>query len=109
MSDDSIEAEIQAKGLTAPRVTPDQIDNLLNGCDVICQVVPGTTTTVATVVDANGFTICSEISACASPENFDKELGEKIATDRALKVARDELWRLEGYLLKRKLAEGGAQ
>ena len=46
----------------------------------------------------NGFTVTGE-SACASPENFDAEIGKKIARDNA----RNKIWMLEGYLLKQKL------
>ena len=48
----------------------------------------------------NGFTVTGE-SACASPENFDAELGRKIARDNA----RNKIWALEGYLLKQRLSE----
>ncbi len=46
----------------------------------------------------NGFTVTGE-SACASPENFDAEIGKKIAYDNA----REKIWLLEGYLLKENL------
>ena len=39
-------------------------------------------------------------SAAASPENFDKEIGRKIARENA----RNKIWALEGYLLRSKLA-----
>lgn len=39
-------------------------------------------------------------SACASPENFDAELGAKIARQHA----KDKIWALEGYRLKSSLA-----
>ena len=48
----------------------------------------------------NGFTVTGE-SACASPENFDAELGRKIARQNAINKA----WPLMGYHLKQKLAE----
>ena len=54
---------------------------------------------LAVLVLKNGFTVTGE-SACASPENFDAELGAKIAR----KHATDKIWALEGYLLKSKLA-----
>ena len=47
----------------------------------------------------NGFTVTGE-SACASPENFDAELGKKIARSNA----RDKIWALEGYALRERLA-----
>jgi len=49
---------------------------------------------------ANGFTVTGE-SACASPANFDEEIGKKIAFEQA----RNKIWTLEGYLLKQKLHE----
>lgn len=52
----------------------------------------------------NGFTVTGE-SACASPENFDAEIGRKIA--RANAVAK--IWPLEGYLLKQALHDNKAK
>ncbi|WP_249543629.1 Gp49 family protein, partial [Escherichia coli] len=40
-------------------------------------------------------------SACASPENFDAEIGRKVARKNAI----EKIWPLEGYLLKQKLSE----
>lgn len=100
MDDNAVEKEIQDKGLTAPRITPARIDSLVADLNVHCYVVPGTTTTVATAFLSNGFSVATEISACASPENFDAELGMKIAKKNAEESARKELWRLEGYRLK---------
>ncbi len=102
-TDQAIEKEIQDKGLTAPRVTPDQIDALMAGVSYDTYVVPGTTTTVATAIAANGFTLAVEMSACASPENFNEEIGVRIAISAVAKKARDELWKLEGYRLKASL------
>ena len=47
----------------------------------------------------NGFMVVGE-SACASPANFDAELGKKIAHDNA----RNKIWALEGYALRNRLA-----
>ncbi|HAL1282790.1 TPA: hypothetical protein H5R18_004651, partial [Escherichia coli] len=38
---------------------------------------------------------------CASPENFDAEIGRKVARKNAI----EKIWPLEGYLLKQKLSE----
>lgn len=103
MSDQAIEKEIQAKGLTAPRVTPSQIDSLMSRITVHTHHFTGTTTIVAAAFLENGFSISTGISACASPENFDAEIGVKIATKNALEKAREELWRMEGYALKVRL------
>lgn len=98
MNDDQIEQGIQDKGLTAPRITPDRIDSIIVGEDY--HVFPGTTVTVCILKLENGFTVTGE-SACASPENFDAELGRKIAKTQA----RDKIWALEGYALRQKLHE----
>ena len=96
----AIEAEIQAKGLNAPRLSPEKIDAVITGEDY--HVFPGTTLTVCCLTLRNGFTVTGE-SAAASPENFDVEIGRKIARQNA----REKIWALEGYLLKERLAEVG--
>lgn len=103
LTDAATESEIKAKGLTAPRVTPHQIDALMAGVKVKTHHFPGTTTMVAVAFSADGFSVGVGTSACASPENFDAELGAKIATANALKEARQKFWELEGYVLKKQL------
>ena len=93
----AIEAEIQAKGLDAPRLTPAQIDAAIAGEDF--HVFPGTTLTVCALILRNGFVVTGE-SAAASSENFDEEIGRKIARDNA----RQKIWALEGYLLRERLS-----
>ena len=97
MNDPTIEHEIQAKGLNAPRLSPEKIDAVITGEDY--HVFPGTTLTVCCLKLRNGFTVTGE-SAAASPENFDVELGKKIARSNA----RDKIWALEGYALRERLA-----
>lgn len=46
----------------------------------------------------NGFTVTGE-SACASPENFNSEIGRRIAREKAV----SKVWPLLGFLLKEKL------
>ena len=96
MNEEALEKEIQDKGLNATRLTPDNIDNVI--VDSGFYVFPKTQLTVCCLTLKNGFTVTGE-SACASPENFNKEIGEKIAYDNA----RNKIWQLEGYLLKEKL------
>lgn len=114
MSDETIEKEIQDKGLNAPRITPADIEANIDhevyftaaeGC-----VGYGMTAethhcpqslnllTFCVLVLRNGFTVTGE-SACASPENFNVEIGRKIARQNA--VAK--IWPLMGYELRTKL------
>lgn len=119
MSDDqSIEQEIQAKGLTAPRVTPADIEaNILSehyftagdgyaGAAALTIEEDGVIQppeqldllTFCVLILQNGFTVTGE-SACASPENFDAEVGRKIARTNAI----NKVWLLMGYALKQQL------
>ena len=93
----AVESEIQRKGLNAPRLTPAHIDAQILSEQFY--VFPGTTLTVCALTLRNGFVVVGE-SAAASPENFDVEIGQKIARDNA----RNKIWALEGYLLRSKLS-----
>lgn len=111
--DDGVEAELQAKGLTAPRVTPaDIVANIASehyftaGDKLDLGVVAGhkypgplDLLTFCVLVLRNGFTVTGE-SACASPENFDADMGRQIARANAV----NKIWPLMGYHLKCELS-----
>lgn len=119
--DEQIEEEIRRKGKTAPRITPADIEAAVStehyftadqGCrqaalDTAAQLdrpyqettrAELTLLTFCVLVLRNGFTVTGE-SACASPENFDAEIGRKVARANAVQ----KIWPLEGYLLKERL------
>ena len=115
-TDKEIEQEIQTKGLTAPRITPEHIESVVAECHFFTagdahraawpctEMADGASPaldllTFCVLVLKNGFTVTGE-SACASPENFDAEIGRKIARQNAV----NKIWMLEGYLLKESLA-----
>ena len=93
-----IEEKIQAKGLTAPRMTPEMIDGLIDWDIGIHYHVFNGGFTVAALTLKNGYTVTGE-SAAASPENYNKEIGEEIAFANA----RNKIWGLAGYNLKQTL------
>ena len=116
--DASIEEEILAKGLTAPRIRPADIEaNIIDELfftarqasigleDIGPDERPAAAAqahrllTFCVLTLRNGFTVTGE-SACASPENFDAEVGRKIARANAV----NKVWPLMGYELKSKLA-----
>jgi hypothetical protein len=123
--DQEIESEIQAKGKTAARVTPADIEaniaseNYFTASDgmrgastglpgesllheyVTYEGSPLSLLTFCVIVLKNGFTVTGE-SACASPENFDAEIGRKIAFNNA----KEKIWPLMGYELKSRIAKG---
>ena len=97
MNEKELEQEIQSKNLNAPRLTPEHINSVIT--DEAYYVFTGTQLTVCCLTLKNGFTVTGS-SACASPSNFDEEIGRKLARDDA----RNKIWQLEGYLLKERLA-----
>ena len=121
MTTKTIEQMIQEKSLTAPRITPDELQaNIvsehyftaadgvigagppLDMADCIANPLPPSLRllTFCVLVLRNGFTVTGE-SACASPENFDAEIGRKIARQNA----EQKIWPLMGYHLKQQLME----
>ncbi len=95
---DNLENRIQELGLVAPRLTPDQIESAFVAEQYY--VFPGTTVTVCCLTLKNGFNVIGH-SAAISPENFNEEIGRCVARKNAV----NEIWALEGYLLKQKLFE----
>lgn len=96
MTDQDTENKIVTLGLNAPRLTPKLIDDTIVKVDY--HVFTDSCLTVCCLTLRNGFTVTGE-SACASPSNFNAEIGRDIA----FKNARDKVWALEGYLLKERL------
>ncbi len=102
LSNEELETLITDKGLTAPRITPEDLEDAIDPIAAIQYYqFPGTTVTVCCVPMRNGFTVVGE-SACASPENFDQEVGQKMALNDAM----SKMWPLLGYALRDKLQGG---
>ena len=125
MSD--IETLIQEKASVAPRVTPAHIESVIKDVTyftaadgyagaltsseefdslpederIVQASLPLELLTFCVITLKNGFTVTGE-SACASPENFNKEIGQKVAYENA----KNKIWALEGYLLKEQLFLG---
>lgn len=115
---DPIQQEIEAKGLHAPRVTPADIEaeiasehyftaqNGIDGAGAAAgsptpEIISLGLLTFCVLVLKNGFTVTGE-SACASPANFDAELGRKIARQNAV----NKVWPLLGFSLRDAIHEG---
>ena len=112
-SDAGIERLIQTKGKTAARVTPQDIERAITsehyftaGQAVEQQTAPHEQIptslhllTFCVLTLRNGFTVTGE-SACASPENFDVQIGRAIARENAVQ----KIWPLLGYELRTRLA-----
>ena len=101
MNDHAIEQEIQAKGLTAPRVTPADIEANIASVEIVRFVSEsGQVLRWAVITAQNGFSVVGKPSCAVSAANDNKELGEKIALDNS----KEEMWTLMGYALKERLA-----
>ena len=115
-----LEQEIQAKADKGPRVTPADIEaniasehyfTAADGCvgraarettaDAWDVIAPDglAVLTFCVLVLRNGFTVTGE-SACASPENFNAEIGRRIARENAI----NKVWPLLGFRLRDELA-----
>ena len=106
-----LQQEIDAKA-TAPRVTPADIEANIIGEAYFTAAdgyaganeytLPPESSlhllTFCVLTLKNGFTVTGE-SACASPENFDAEIGRKVARANAI----NKMWPLMGYELKQRL------
>lgn len=102
MTDQSIESDIQAKGLTAPRVTLKDLEANIAEVEFVKHVSKtGKVLRWAVITCKNGFAVVGKPSAAVSPENDNAEIGEKLA----LENARDEMWSLMGYALCDQLAK----
>ena len=115
----SLEREIQAKADKGPRVTPaalkDEIvsEHYFTAADGARMSPDGNwpihnlntgslgLLTFCVLVLRNGFTVYGA-SACASPENFNAEIGRRIARENAER----EIWPLLGFRLRDKLSGG---
>lgn len=77
--------------LPAPRVTKEDIESHITGTSFQRF---GASTTVAEITLDNGYSVRGE-AACVNDENYDQEVGERIAYDNAF----DKLWSLYGFLM----------
>ena len=124
VDDAAIEQEIQAKADNGPRVTPADIEasiaseHYFTAADGVTGAkfnaeprqtvgidtspLPLHLLTFCVLVLRNGFTVTGE-SACASPENFNAEIGRRIARENAER----EIWPLLGFALRQKLHDQG--
>jgi hypothetical protein len=91
-SEQQTESALKAAGKNAPRLQPQDIDGVIVGESYV--VLPSGRTTICELTLANGFTVRGE-SSCVSIENFDLEIGRKLAREKA----REQIWQLEGYRL----------
>lgn len=116
---DSLEREIQAKASNGPRVTPADIEaeivseHYFTAGDGYAGAASLTVAeggliappeqldllTFCVLILKNGFTVTGE-SACASPENFNADIGRSIARENAV----NKVWPLLGFRLRDELA-----
>ena len=98
--DKSIEAEIIAKGLTAPRVTPADIEANIKHVEYVKHVSHGgQVLRWAVLTTKSGYAVVGNPSVAVSPENDNEEIGQKVAFENS----KQDLWPLMGYALKEKL------
>ena len=100
-SDSAIEREIVQKGLTAPRVTPADIENAIKHTEYVKHIsAGGQVLRWAVLTTQSGFAVVGSPSVAVSPENDDAEVGEKVARQNSIQAR----WPLLGFALKERLA-----
>lgn len=100
MSDAQIEQQLDQSGASSRRIRIAQIDAAMARVQYVVVQRPGDST--ATFVHAfldGAFFLATGMSACIDPANFNGEIGERVAREKAANAARDKLWELEGYAL----------
>lgn len=118
MSDET-QKMIEERGLNAPRVKPADVEAAIKSEHYFTaangvmdayegaqaagyeEMGPLNLLTFCVLVLGNGFTVTGE-SACASPENFDAEIGRKMARQNAV----NKVWPLLGFRLRDRIAAG---
>jgi len=87
----------------AVQKTPNRVslDDMMQKIEAISYLRPAIepTMTICLVKMRNGFIVLGK-SAPADPENFNEELGEKFAREDAIR----QIWPLEGYALRERIA-----
>lgn len=87
--------ESEIKAITvAPRVSLEDVKNFILSEEFLYTQ----TLTFCVLTLVNGFTVTGE-SACASPTNYNKEIGDRLAREQAT----NKIWPLLGFDLKQKL------
>lgn len=100
-TDPGIEREIIAKGLTAPRITPADLEAAILHVAYVKHVShSGQVLRWAVLTTHNGYAVTGRPSVAVSPTNDDEEIGRKVARENA----KQELWPLLGYALKDRLS-----
>jgi hypothetical protein len=100
VDDRNVEAELQAAGKTAPRVTSADVDRNIVDTTIVQHVShSGQILRWAVLTTSSGFAVTGKPSAAVSVENDEPALGVRLAIENA----RGELWTLMGYALKEQL------
>lgn len=103
ISDAEVERIVREKGLNAPRVTLEDINNNIRNVEFVKYIsFTGQILRWAVITTMNGFAVTGKPSCAVSQANDNAEIGERIA----LENARNELWPLMGYVLREKLHNG---
>jgi len=92
----ALEKKLHEKGCDAPRLCPNDIDEVIVG--ETFTVLPSGKCMVCELTLKNGFTVRGE-SAAVSKDNFNLAIGEEVSR----KDARSKIWGFEGYLLQERV------
>jgi hypothetical protein len=102
----AIEQAIQAKGLTAPRLSPADLDAAIQHTEIVKHTtISGQVLRWAVLTLDNGFSVAGRPSVSVSPANDNAEIGEQVA----IANTRNDIWPLLGFRLRDRLAAAELQ
>lgn len=103
--DAAVEQMIKAKGLSAPRVTPEAMTANIIDVEIVKHVsLGGQVLRWAVLTTKSGYAVTGNPSVAVSPANDDAEIGVSVAIENS----KNALWPLMGYLLKEQLFQSTA-
>ena len=103
-SQSDLEQRLQDLGLTAPRITQQQVEDNIVHTEIVKHVTPsGQVLRWAVLTTKNGYAVTGRPSVSVSSANDNESIGREIAIENA----KQELWPLMGYELKTQLAKQG--
>ena len=95
--------------ITAPRVTRDQIDKLMEQVEYRFDRPHGTTSTFCHAFlkskDGSMFYLTTGHNACISPHNFSEQTGMDLSRAKATHQAYDKLWEFSGFALFKEIRD----
>lgn len=85
--------------MTKNKVNSESIDELMSSLTYSYLQVGDSTVTACWSFLPSGFQVGYGQASCIDPDNYDPEIGKKLALEKCIINSNEKLWELEGYRL----------